>query len=321
MPKKIMKAMKQIWQEPKRGKRRVQRRPAGKKYVKVPYVRHGDPTTKNRMANQRWGVSLSGILSLSGRRLINMLKKAHILPQWRGQTCPRCGKGKMGALQYMKTHKVWAHRCNYRECHKFLQPHDFHPIFYMGAGNSHTPLQVQASILLCATAGVKETATHLVLDVAKKPVETIYTNLEVARSRYVEAKEKEISYGGWRDVEVDEVDVGRFIDLSVRDTKNTSWEQWGGMVERGNASSLRLFRLNPSKTKKNAPGPGPIKKRDWVPIANKYLKNKNVVLHSDGARAYKMTFPGVIHCNVVHKKKKQMVNGKAEYTTFLFMFS
>ena len=290
MPKKIMKAMKQIWQEPKRGKRRVQRRPAGKKYVKVPYVRHGDPTTKNRVANQRWGVSLSGILSLSGLRLINMLKKAHILPEWRGQTCPRCGKGKMGALQYMKTHKVWAHRCNYWECHKFLQPHDFHPIFYMGAGNSHTPLQVQASILLCATAGVKETATHLVLDVGKKPVETIYTNLEVARSRYVEAKEKEISYGGWRDVEVDEVDVGRFIDLSVRDTKNTSWEQW-------------------------------VKKRDWVPIANKYLKNKNVVLHSDGARAYKITFPGVIHCNVAHKKKKQMVNGKAEYTTFLFMFN
>ncbi|CAE7826416.1 unnamed protein product, partial [Symbiodinium necroappetens] len=64
---------------------------------------------------------------------------------------------------------------------------------------------------------------------------------------YVIAKEKNITYGGWRDVEVDEVDVGKF----------------------------------------------------------------NVVLHSDGARAYAMEFPGIKHCNVVHKKKRQVVNGKA----------
>ena len=31
--------------------------------------------------------------------------------------------------------------------------------------------------------------------------------------------------------------------------------------------------------------------------------NKDVVLHTDSARAYKMTLPGVIHDNVVHKKK------------------
>ncbi|CAE7843474.1 unnamed protein product, partial [Symbiodinium microadriaticum] len=240
-----------------------------------------------------------------------MLKNTGVLPEWKGNVCPRCGKGKMGDLRYNKISKVWAHRCNSYKCHKYLQPHDYHPVFFMGAGNSNTPLHVQASILLCATAGVKESATHLLFDIAKKPVENIYKNLEVARSMYVIAKEKSITYGGWRDVEVDEVDVGKFVDTSVHDVKNTSWEQWGGMVERGNPATLRLFRLNPSKTKKNAPGPGPIKKRDWAPVARKHLMNKNVVLHSDGARAYTMEFPGIKHCNVVHKKKRQVVNGKA----------
>ena len=69
----------------------------------------------------------------------------------------------------------------------FLQLHAFHPIFYMSAGNSETPLQVQASIRLCATS-----ATHLALDTAKNHVETIYTNLEVASSRYAEVRDKEI---------------------------------------------------------------------------------------------------------------------------------
>ena len=313
MPKKVRKSMKRAapyWPEPKRGKRRVQRKPSSKPFVKVPYVRHGCVKPLVRVANQRWGTSIQSIMSLRGIRLINMLKKKDILPEWKGKLCPRCGVGKMGPLKYNTANKTWTHRCNHYKCHKNLQPHDFHPIFYMGAGNSHSPLHVQASILLCATAGVKEVSTHLILDTSKKPVETIYKNLETARSRYVNAKEKDITYGDWHDVEVDEVDVGKFVDPSIQDAKNTTWEQWGGMVERGNPSSLRLFRLNPKKTKQSAPGPGPIRKCDWVPVAKKYLKNMNVVLHSDGARAYTMKFPGIIHCNVVHKKKRKIVKGK-----------
>ncbi|CAE7827020.1 unnamed protein product [Symbiodinium sp. CCMP2592] len=38
-----------------------------------------------------------------------------------------------------------------------------------------------------------------------------------------------------------------------------------------------------------------------------------VVLHSDGARAYKLKVPGVMHCNVVHKKKKVKVDGKVRW--------
>ena len=173
--------------------------------------------------------------------------------------------GKIGPLKYNTANKNWTHRRNhYNKCRKNLQPHDFHPIFYMGAGSSRSPLHVQASILLCAAAGVKEVSAHFILDGSKKQVETVYKNLELARSRYVKAKEKVITYGDWRDVEVDEVDVENlWTHPSIQDAKNTTWEQWGGMIQRGNPSSLRLFRLNPKKTKQSAPGPGPIRKCDW----------------------------------------------------------
>ena len=86
-----------------------------------------------------------------------------------------------------------------------------------------------------------------------------------------------------------------------------------GLVERGRPSSLILFRLALRMTKKRAPGPGPIRKRDWRPIAQRHLAGKGVILHTDGARAYKMKLAQVIHCNVVHQKKKTNVNGKARF--------
>ncbi|CAE7335505.1 unnamed protein product [Symbiodinium pilosum] len=58
------------------------------------------------------------------------------------------------------------------------------------------------------------------------------------------------------------------------------------------------------------PGPRPNTKRDWAPIAKKVLANRKVILHSGGARAYKLKLPQLLHCNVVHKKKKVKINGK-----------
>ena len=48
-------------------------------------------------------------------------------------------------------------------------------------------------------------------------------------------------------------------------------------------------------------------------IANKYLRNKKVILHSDGAKTYRLkTTPvdGILHDWVVHKKKKGVIKGK-----------
>jgi len=129
----------------------------------------------------------------------------------------------------------------------------------------------------------------------------------------VEATEKKIRFGegqAWKDLEADEMDLGKGL-LPVQDTdKVVAWEQWGGIVERGNPKSLLLQRLNPAKTKKRAPGPGPIRKRDWKPMTKKWIKDRKVILHTDGARSYKMVVDGVIHDNVVHAKKKKVINGK-----------
>ena len=270
------------------------------------------PTTKNKGHRARWGRSILTWESLTGQRLYKQLHKDKILADWEGRTCPRCGNGAMGPMKYYKDKKLWAYRCKKRACHKQLQPHDYHPIFFMSAGNSSTPLQKQVAVLFCAVVGVSSNAAHLLLDMDHKPVERIYHNLEVARSQYVTQKEKDIVFGGKReDVEVDEVDIGKLTDKSVAGNVNTKWEQWGGLVERGRPSLLVLVKLNPILTKKRSPGPGPIRKRDWQPIAKKHIAGRKVILHSDRARAYKLKLPEVRHCNVVHKKKRIVINGKA----------
>ena len=112
-----------------------------------------------------------------------------------------------------------------------VQPHDFHPIFFGGRGQSFTPLGHQAAVLLCAVAGIPVTSVPVIMDMDDKAVFRIYQNLEVTRARHVESHEKNIVFGdktAWCDVEADEVDLGK--DLS-EDKQTASWEQWGGLVE------------------------------------------------------------------------------------------
>ena len=59
----------------------------------------------------------------------------------------------------------------------------------------------------------------------------------------------------WKDVEVDEACFDKRTlkpwEQSKEDAKqgkNTVWEQWGGMVQRGNPKSLMLFKLRPAIT-------------------------------------------------------------------------
>ena len=90
---------------------------------------------------------------------------------------------------------VWAHRCSKKGCQKLMQPHQFHPIFFSGAGSSLTPLGHQAAVLCCALAGVPVTSTPVILDMDDKPVFQIYQNLEAARARHVLMKQKSITSG------------------------------------------------------------------------------------------------------------------------------
>ena len=132
----------------------------------------------------------------------------------------------------------------------------------------------------------------------------------------------------WRDVEADEVDVGKELieDSSSPHHGKVAWRQWAGIVERGRPSSLVLFQTNPKPTTVRAPWPGPIKKKDWEPAAERWLKGRNVVLHTDGARSYKIGInrkdfiDGVIHDYVVHKFKKQ-ANGMKQRAKYVQLFS
>ena len=322
MPKRLKKQSNshQFWPAPKRGKARaVAKRPSKKvkstKFMKVPYVRHGTPTKVSRPCRERWGRSIQKFTAMRYPALTRLLQQDGILPNWTGQLCPHCGSGKLAKVKYFAGRKAWAHRCRAKACHQYVQPHDFHPVFIKGAGNSKTSLQLQASVLLCATAGVPQHCVSKIMDVDDKVVSRLYNNLDAARSRFVVAHEKHIRYGDskqWVDVEADEVDLGKgIIENEDKPKLNTKWEQWLGLVQRGSPKSLRLIRLDPPPTKARSPGPGPIRKRDWKPIGKQFLEGRRIVLHTDGARAYKLKLNLVEHCNVVHKKKKVKVGKKA----------
>ncbi len=77
----------------------------------------------------------------------------------------------------------------------------------------------------------------------------------------------------------------------------------GGVLERGRPESSVLTWQNPKKTKVRAPGPGAMRKTEWVPWARENLSGKNIILHTDGARACKLKLPGVLHDNAVHQNK------------------
>lgn len=216
-----MKAVKnkpQVWPAPKKGKARtfMKSNAPMKKCKPVPYVRHPGVQTKFRKERDHFGVSVQGLISMRPRALFRCLQKNGILLDWRGQTCPHCGAGSLQPLRFFKDRKVWAHKCTAKLCRKYVQPHDFHPIFHHGRGASYTPLGHQAAVLCCALAGVPATSAPVILGMNHKPVSRIYNNLEIARSRHVLQKQKEIHFGArhtWCDVEADEVDIGKEVDL------------------------------------------------------------------------------------------------------------
>ncbi|CAK0894549.1 unnamed protein product [Prorocentrum cordatum] len=282
----------------------------------VPYVRHGAPTKRIRHAQATWARSLKDFVNTPAKTIINKLTRDKILPDWKGATCPYCGEGTLGPLKhYADSNGGWAYRCNSKECKRRVLPHAFHPIFKCGTGQSHVSLADQASVLFCSIAKCSQTSVRFLLQKNHKLTESIYESLHAVRAKSVVQHEKNIKFGAdlpWADVEADEVDIAKGEDpnTDAATDKPVIWEQWGGMVQRGDQKSLVLFKLDPAKTKRRAPGPGPIRKRDWKPLAYKWVHQRNIILHTDGARSYKLKLEGVKHDWVVHAKKRVMVKGK-----------
>jgi hypothetical protein len=318
MPKKAMKIA-SSWRScpPKKGKQRMAGKKIGDKKknprtAKVKYTRFGHAVQKSRQDRAKWRRSIKDLIKASDLQIVSMLISDGILPKMKDTLCPGCNKGKLGSLKSSAGESLH-HRCSYFKCQKRVLPHHDHPIFTTGGGQDYVPLQDQAATLLCAVSNVKQTATRLLLHRNHKFTENLYHRVDAMRAQFVEKKQAKIKFGvtdPWPDVEADEVDLRRKFSADVPADSAVEWEQWGGVVERGRPETLVLTRLNPKKTAKRAPGPGAMRRTDWEPFARRRLQNKKVILHTDGARAYRLRMPGVLHDNVVHMKKQMLVDGK-----------
>jgi len=292
---------------------------------KVSYTPKTAPKTV-KLRDQVWSTSLMDIVTSSD--IVHKLRTDGFLPTtW--TCCPHCG------TKSITKDKQGGGRCRLKACNKPFHPTTGHLIFKTGHGC--TPLQTQAGILYNAVLGVLQSHTQKQFNVNKKVVSDIYRSWSQVRALDVSIRQKSMTVGGnktWTQVEADEVTVSKMretpdnkknkslkavskkklLQIVSKKKKNKKqvvkvrWNQFFGMMERGRPETLIVHRMPSRVTGPRAPGPGPITKKWWLPVGNKYLKGRNIVLHTDGAKAYKAPIEGVRHTVVVHKKK--FVNGK-----------
>ena len=318
MPKKVFNP----FPDPKRGKgRSVLKRPASlktKAWKNVPYTRDCQDVGPRglRMDQTKWKRSLPNILQATDLGIVKLLLEDGLLPEWSGKNCPRCEKGKLQGWVYKTGDACPKLRCNAKHCQVYLNPHHLHPLFSEGYGVAALSLKTQAAVLLLKLNNITNSAIHRLLHVNHKAIEDIDKRMCVLRKEYVEKKEKEIQFGdgaSWKDIEADETtfdkkDVSALVKLDDA-TKPIEWEQWLGVVQRGKPETLVLHRLKPPRTVQHAPGPGAVRKVEWRPLAQCWLQDRKVILHTDSAKSYRLRLPGVLHDRVVHCKKRIKVRG------------
>ena len=309
---------------PKKGlKRMILKRPAGKKtsaWKRTPYQKPVDGHAYTRKEQVKWRRSLQELLAASDDDILHILKADKLLPEWKDAVCPRCNEGRLGALLTRPSGGL-AHRCSRKHCQQYITPLELHRLFAKTMGMEGHSIQVQAAALLLRLVNVPLSNIHLLTKINHKSIERLSRNLLLLRKGHVQEAEKVIKFGGagraWKDVEVDEATFDKrtpnpeelTVDQKAKG-KNTRWEQWGGIIQRGDPKTLVLSKLKPPLTVPRAPGPGAMRKVDWGPLAKTWLEGRNVVLHSDSARSYKMKIAGVVHDAVVHAKKRVRRNGK-----------
>ena len=262
----------------------------------------------------KWKRTIHELLGASDHKIVNLLLQDNLLCAWEGKVCPRCGKGSLSKLQKSSGH-LPKYRCNAKACHVYLNPHHLHPLFVDGRGSSSTSLQLQAALLL--PNRVPHPVIHGLLGVNHKAIKDMDKRLRDLRMKWVQEQEKHVNFGNgkkWCDVEADETTFHKqsLGNHASEPEAPVIWEQWCGIVKRG-CPSLVLHRLNPKMSEARAPGPGAIRKVEWVPLAKTWLQDKQVILHTDAAKSYKCKVPGVIDDNVIHAKKRGKKNGKWQW--------
>ncbi|CAK0889867.1 unnamed protein product, partial [Prorocentrum cordatum] len=175
-------------------------------------------------------------------------------------------------------------RGNAKCCQKHASTAHLNPTFSTHSGSES--LQNQAVILLAKLTGASRANTHTMFGVNHKAVERIWSNVEQAD-----------------EATFDNMDLTDGPEPLGDPTHPVMWEQWLGIVQRGEPRALTLTRLSPDMAEKRAPGPGAARRVERGPLAERWLKDRDVVFDSDSARSYKLRAPGAIHDFVVHKKK------------------
>ena len=304
---------------PKKGKARMRSRATRNTCpgsTKVPYVRHGVTSTKVRNDRRKCNRTLASFLTVAEPDLIKNLIEDGILPQLAGATCHHCKEGKLGNLKFHRGRGAH-HRC--ASCKSYVRPHSQHPIFTVGRGEGSEPLAHQAGALFSLVMGGTQALVSTLFGLNHKAVGGLSGRLDEEKAAYVLRHEPNVAFGvidPWVDVEADEVDLSKSMippgDVSDKE-KTTQWEQWCGVLQRGVPRSLVLFRLSPALTGDRAPGPGPIRKEEWTTFADQRLANRNIILHTDGARSYRAKVDGMLHDHVVHMKKPVMIEGRRRW--------
>ena len=299
---------------PKRGVLRcVLRKPARsvKKPTRddVPYVpveQQLDRKSKAELRHQTWCCSLTDLVQWTERKLIAFLLSVGVL--WKFKVCPHCRAGNISKLFHHKD-RGWTYRCKASRCHKLVLPHAEHPFFTCGWGRSFVPLRQQVQVLFCNVARIDSGKTHIITGLGPKIVQSLSKRWRKALISYVEKRQDSTPFGNlrsWVQCEVDEVAV-----RGKRKGSKVIWHQYLGILERGNRKSLALVKLKLKTSSLKAKGkgvvspPGPISKQEWKSIGRRYLANRKILLHTDGARAYPyVQLPGVITDSVKHKRPR-----------------
>ena len=285
---------------PKRGKARMAlRRPASRKCMRKPvaYTRVTRPS-RNTQRDLVPSVTINDFYKGQSWTVNYLIAQKFLkIPK----NCDLCGMKRTACHKGTRTGIRSETRCMDRSCRRRLNLFTGNP-YFTNQGHSISIID-QAAILFNLCIGISRIHIHLQLGIPHTTLERFGQRFETHLHNYVINEQEKIVLGDdttWADVECDEVTLAR----RRVDSDHVTWSQYLGIVQRGRPESLILVRLPDRVTGTRAPGPGPLRKRDWLPIFQRYVEDRHVILHTDSARAYEAFTTGIRKTRVVHQAKK-----------------
>ena len=210
--------------------------------------------------------------------------------------CSSCGRR-------VNLHRMEYGRCSHADCRQRLHKWVDHPVFSFHS-NALSWCD-QATLLMMLLHDLPNHMIHCVGGFGHHTVEDMRHKLRTHIQEYVINKQATFKFGtddgNWTEVEADEVTLAK---RASGDNEYSEWCQYLGLMQRGAPETLVLEALPVRQTSRRAPGAGPLTKEMWRPIGMKYLAHRNIILHTDSAKAYGLELPGVTRTAVVHQVKK-----------------